>query len=218
MVSSVKSSASILTIIGRRGSGKSTLTAKLAEQEKYNRKIVFDITNEWPTKNSYSVSTLDEFHEVWRKIFHLTKFTILVKFKYGTPTESVQLLASQISSLIYSVGEESGQYTTLIFEEAQFYFPNNAISPELFSLITIGRHGYVEMIANTQRPAQVHKSLISQSEEIYIGQTFEANDVKYLLATIGPIAEEARSLKPGEFIYYQQGNPETHIVDLGFHE
>lgn len=193
-----------------RGSGKSTLTRKLATMPEYDRKIVFDINGEW--KGSHHVFSFEEFSNVWRKIFNEDKFTIVIGIPYGQSQEEIQALASQVSSLVYRTGKESELYTCLIFEEAQFYFPTYNLSPELFSLLTVGRHGYLNIIANTQRPAQIHKTLISQSADVYIGKLFEMNDIKYLMGTIGDTALDAKNLQSGEFIHYKIGEGATEII------
>jgi len=193
-----------------RGSGKSTLTRRLATKPEYNRKIVFDINGEW--KGSHHVSSFEEFCNVYRRIFGDPAYTIVIQFSYGEGSEAIQSLASQISSVVYRTGKESQLYTCLIFEEAQFYFPTYNLSPELFSLLTIGRHGYLNIIANTQRPAQIHKTLISQSADVYIGKLFEMNDIKYLYSTIGEDALEAKNLQSGEFIHYKIGEGATEII------
>jgi len=205
------SDASITTILGMRGCGKSVLTHKLSQQHK--RKIVFDVNKEWNGNYSYA-NNIDDFNNLFRKQFHQSEFTIVIRFQFGTPVDEMQSLAAQISSTVFSVGEKSELHTCLIFEESQFYFPNSGLRPELFSLITVGRHGFIDVIANTQRPAQVSKALISQSHDLYIGQIFEFNDMKYLAGTLGPSVLDAEKLEKGEFIHYRAGEGALQIVQL----
>jgi len=204
---SKKSDASIITIVGMRGCGKSTLTQRLASDTKYNRKIVFDMVQEWEGKFIY-VETFDEFSNVWRENFHKPSFTIVIRFEFGSEAKQIIKLQTDIVRLVYLTGRDSEIYTCLVFEEAQFYFPNSGLHPTNMHLLTTGRHAFIDVIANSQRPASINKLLISQSAEIYIGQLFESNDMNYLYESVGDLAFEARSLQKLEFIYYPVGIPE----------
>lgn len=205
--------ASIITILGMRGCGKSTLTREIASQQKFSRKIVFDYVEEW--QGSHVAKNFDEFAQIWRQVFNQNSYTIVIRFDFGTHEDLIQETTSQIVTLVYRTGRESQLHTCMVFEEAQFYFPSNFLHPVFKSLITTGRHAKISVICNTQRPASLNKLVISQSPEIYIGRLFEMNDMKYLSETAGEIAFHARDLKPFEFIYFNQGYPEnTAIVTI----
>lgn len=200
----------IITILGRRGSGKSTLTRILSENEKFSRKIVFDIVNEW--QGTHVAHTFEEFANIWQNTFHLDSYTIVVKFGIGTDEQKIVETQTKITELVYRTGVDSELETCLIFEEAQFYFPNFGLHRVNMHMLTTGRHAHINIIANTQRPASIHKLLISQSQAIYVGSLYELNDIKYLYGSIGELAEEASKLPPGEFIYYPVGKPEEIAV------
>lgn len=202
-----KSDASIVTIVGMRGCGKSTLTQQIAKQSKYNRKVVFDMVQEWNGAFLYA-NSYDEFANLWRENFHKKHFTIIIRYVFGIDAHEIIETQTRITKLIYLTGRDSEVETVLIFEEAQFYFPNMGLHPVNMHLLTTGRHAFINIIANTQRPASISKLLISQSQEIYIGQLYEMNDIKYLYETVGELALEARSLQQLEFIYYPIGKHE----------
>lgn len=206
------SDASITTILGMRGCGKSTLTNKLAES--HPRKIVFDFVQEWNDGTHY-VTSVDEFNNIFREIFHNPSYTIIVRFDFGVASETIIDIQTSITKLIYLVGRDSEVETCIIFEEAQFYFPTHGLHPNNMHLLTTGRHAYINIIANTQRPASLSKLLLSQSKELYIGSLYEMNDIKYLIDCVGELALEARNLRPFEFIYYPVGNRENiSIIEL----
>jgi len=207
------SNASNIFICGMSGCGKSTITHKLSHQAKFARKIVFDYVEEWT--GTHYAQTYEEFQKIWRDNFHKPSYTIVVRFPFGTPEKSIQETSARIVTLIYNTGRQSQLHTAIIFEECHFYFPSNYIHPVFKSLFTTGRHAYMNMITNTQRPASVHKLVISQSPEVFIGRLFEANDIFYLKETVGDIALQASDLLPFEFIHYQVGRPEdSKIVTL----
>lgn len=193
------------TIVGMRGCGKSTLTQRLADS--HNRKIIFDFVREWSGNFRYA-KNFEEFSNHFRECFHESKYTIIIQFEFGTPQEEIIETQTKIVSLVYRTGHDSELETCIIFEEAQFYFPNHGLHPVNLHLLTTGRHAFINVIANSQRPASINKLLISQSKDVYIGQLFESNDIKYLYDSVGDIAFEAKNLKQFEFIYYPVGNPE----------
>lgn len=195
-----------------RGCGKSTLTHILSSQ--HPRLIVFDIVDEWKG-NFFIVHNYLEFANIWREQFHKDNYTIVVKFDYGVSRELINDIVSQIVAVVWRTGKDSQLETCLVFEEAQFYFPNHGMHPNFMHLITTGRHARVNMICNTQQPAEISKLLISQSSEIYLGRIHEPNALKYLEQSIGAIAEQARVLELLQFLYYPVGHPEqVVIVDL----
>jgi hypothetical protein len=206
------SDASITTILGMRGCGKSTLTQKLSVD--HPRKIVFDFVQEWNTGTHY-VYSYDEFCNIWREIFNLPSYIIVIQFDFGVAQETIIDIQTNITKLIYLSGRDSEIETCIIFEEAHFYFPTHGLHPNNMHLLTTGRHAFINIIANTQRPASLSKLLLSQSKELYIGSLYEMNDIKYLADCVGSLAFEARELKPFEFIYYPVGDRENiSIIQL----
>ena len=195
-----------------RGCVKSTLTKKLAES--HPRKIVFDFVQEWHDGTHY-VNSYEEFCNIWREIFHASHYTIIVRYEFGISQEQITKTQTDICKLIYLTGRDSQVETTIIFEEAQFYFPTHGLASENMHLLTTGRHAFINIIANTQRPASISKLLLSQSKEVYIGSLYEMNDIKYLYDSVGELALEARNLKPMEFIYYPIGDRQKiSIIEL----
>ena len=206
------SDASITTILGMRGCGKSTLTKLLARS--HPRKIVFDFVQEWDDGTHY-VESREEFENIFREVFNKPSYTIIVRFQFGESQQKITEIQTQIAKLVYVVGRDSEIETCLIFEEAQFYFPTHGLAPENMHLLTTGRHAFINIIANTQRPASISKLLLSQSKEVYIGSLYEMNDIKYLYDSVGELALEARNIQPMEFLYYPIGNHEgISIIQL----
>lgn len=207
-----KSDASVTAILGMRGSGKSTLTRSLADS--HPRRVIFDIMKEW-NGPFYYARTFDEFANHWRDHSHDPSFTIVVRFPEFSSPETIIELQTQITKLVYLTGQDSETDVCMIFEEAQFYFPNQGLHPVNMHLFTTGRHAHISIIANSQRPALITKLLLSQSEEIYVGKLYEANDIAYLRDCVGDLAFQARELQSLHFIYYPVGHPENiGIVEL----
>lgn len=202
------SQSTITTILGMRGCGKSTLTRILSDS--HPRKVVFDIVDEW--KGHFVAHNFLEFSNIWREQFHKEFYTIIIKFDYGASKELINDIVSQCVALVWRTGKDSQLETCLVFEESQFYFPNHGMHPNFMHLITTGRHARINMLCNTQQPAEISKLLISQSSELYLGRIHEPNAIKYLEQSIGEVADQARYLEILQFLYYPVGHPEQIVV------
>lgn len=206
--------AEIITVFGMRGCGKSTLTRKLSEI--YKRRFVFDRIHEWNGEDANTSRKIftdaQAFERSW-SAFAERDHTLIFHFKPGSSPELLSDEFNRIARVLYLTGRAVAHPDpqVIVIEEAQFYCAPASIEPWLFEMIHTGRHANLAIIANAQRPATVHKSLVSQSHHIFIGQLFEARDIQYLRDTIGAIAEEARTLPKGEFIWIEMGNPPRRV-------
>lgn len=199
--------AIIITVFGIRGSGKSHLTAEVIEmiRTKSSKTIVFDVADEW---GGHFVSSYNNYLEYKKRYTNFK--TLVVKFSIDEPIEIISEIADQIIRDVYN----DGLPTTLVFEEAQILFPLHGTSPLRQRLIMIGRHRNISIVANTQRPAQIYKGLLSQSEHVFCGKLFEKNDIQYLSGTIGKQnAEKLPTLKDHYFIEFTAGS-ETEKIKI----
>ena len=89
-----KSDSSIITIVGMRGCGKSTLTSRLSANPRFARKVVFDIVEEW--KGTHQASTFEQFAGIWRETFYQPNYTIVIRYAFGIPADQIIELQTQI--------------------------------------------------------------------------------------------------------------------------
>lgn len=80
---------------------------------------------------------------------------------------------------IFRLSRAAKNLVILVEEASQYKMRSNEISEDFQKTVRFGRHDNVKIVATTQRPADVHNLLISQSE-ILLCKVFETNDARYL--------------------------------------
>lgn len=188
-------------IFGITGSGKSTLTRKLGGC--FERVIIFDRLCEWDSSDGgYCVSSYDDFAQCYRDEHPESRFRIIIQPTPGLSQDDLLQLSEQILALIYQVESYNCLGIAIIFEEVWLYCPINGGSPWFMETLLTGRHHRISILGNSQRPATVSKTLVSQSKHVFIGQFFEARDKEYFEACFGR-KDWLKSPQKYSFIWYQ---------------
>lgn len=140
-------------------------------------------------------------------------FKLVLQFSEDDVAEKQEIIFDEAVKLAYKFGKFSGRGIFLSVEEVQFFAGPMHVPHWLNSAVLTGRHANLAVAISSQRPASVHKVLVSQASHVFVGQLFEMRDLEYLDKTIGSFAFKARDLKQGDFIHYQPGQPgEPRIV------
>ncbi len=144
-----------------------------------------------------------------RQSEHGGNFKLVLHFDVEQKTQEQAIVFSNAIRLAYKWGRLTENNLCLSVEEVHHFAAPTSIDKWLFESVMTGRHSNMAIIASSQRPASVHKGLVSQANHVFVGQLFEKRDIEYLYQTIGEDAAEAVSkLKPYEFVHYQgQGIP-----------
>lgn len=140
--------------------GKTLLARHLTCHEK--RLVVVDTFHEY--HQGLIFYDLPELLDAWSK---LKKFRLLYRPVKDLGLRWICYMALAVRNCVVVI-EELGMHSG----------PHN-LSAGLGELIRMGRHRNVRLVATTQRPADVHKLIISQAD-LVLGRTFETNDVRYL--------------------------------------
>ena len=203
-------------IFGMRESGKSYLTAKLADT--HARVIVFDRLKEWHTIRPDCIAdSYSSFARIFHALHTHDSYRISVQFRRGVSEDELTQETESILRLIYDYGFARNRNhdpypVTLVFEELQFYCNPHGIPPMLSEILFTGRHAKIGIIANTQRPANIHKGFVSQANHLYVGRLFEKRDIEYLTqSSFGTDALQAINLKQFHFLHKAYGQP-TRLV------
>jgi len=136
-------------------------------------------------------------------------FDVLGEFpeypSYIPTTDSPKEL-DQVAKAIWEQGN-----VMLLVSEAELYLPNGGtLPPNIFKLITRGRHRNVGMIADTRRIANLHKTMFSLSEHVFVFRHFSPTDQNYLKGFLPMDTKQLALLQDYHFYHYTKGKVEEH--------
>jgi hypothetical protein len=207
------SSADKITIIGKSGSGKTTLSKRLHESGMWPRVVIFDRMDEYSPENASGVCyDFNQFSILIKKFYSEKRFRIIYKFNIEGNGHDDEF--NEALRILYYMGG------IMVVIEETWNFSSNKFLPKWYrEILLTGRHGQnkltgngVGLITTSQRPAEVHKTVFSQSKHVFCGQLFENNDVKYVSEFIGSVnGEKCKTLRIGQFLHYEQGG-ETKVI------
>lgn len=182
-----------LLVMGRRGCGKSHLAKKL--QELWPRKIIFDPLHEYD--GDLVANNFNEFCEVMIKLDNARPETFTLIIHFDVESEVSELEINQMLKICYYYGN-----IQIIIEEVQL-FSNPHNLPHWFKqCLLTGRHQNISLLFTTQRPAELHKTILSQCKHVFCGSLIEGNDIRYISGFLRQDAQKLISLPERRFIYF----------------
>jgi len=99
----------------------------------------------------------------------------------------------------------------LVVSEAELYLPvSQNLPPNVFKIITRGRHRNVGMIADTRRIANLNKTFFGLSEHCFIFRHFSPTDLDYLKGFVPADVKQLATLDDFCFWHYTRGKVEIH--------
>lgn len=107
------------------------------------------------------------------------------------------------------------QNIQVVVEEVTMFSSANYLPPYLRNCLFQGRHKGLSLVFITQRPARLHKDILSQCTHIFAGRIHEKNDVDYMSGIFGERAPELRNISQGNFLYFSPGK-QIMLVDNGY--
>lgn len=178
-------SNTIYVIVGKKGSGKTTLAKKLHAQA--SRRITIDPM--WEYKDGVIVTTFDDLVSYVRPR-RFAQYSVILRTMDDVERDNV------IEFL--TTGEPNTPTlpnVTILIDEIDRLCSPREITDELHRLVNYGRHYGVDLIAVSRRPRAMHRDITANADAIAIGQTQEPRDVDYLEEFVGPqLVAKARAL------------------------
>lgn len=180
-----------ICIFGMRGAGKSTLCREI--QTYYNNIFIFDTLCEYNNSDGIIVSSYQDFSNYVIKTSKLNRLKIIIQLPIDHASD--QELMDEYIKLLYYRGN-----CTIVIEEVQNFATVHKMPIYLKQVSLTGRHKKVNFITTTQRIAEIHKSLLSQSHHIFAGYTDSPNDQK-TLKEYGFNLDEIQKLEKFNFLW-----------------
>ena len=194
----------IVTIWGRRGCGKTSISRSVQKHPAFPRRVIFDLLHEYKArKGRHIVEGFDALARVLAATLSEDCFEIVVHFDIENDSHSEDL--DRMLRLLYYRGS-----VCIVLEEVHNFASLNFCPNWLRKIVTMGRHRKIGMITTSQRPAEVHPLIRSQAHHFICGALDEPNDRKYLEKKLGEAAEKLESIKPTYFIW--KNGPEIKFL------
>jgi len=212
-----------IAIIGESGSGKSWLMAVIAEQaiQQGLQVVVYDVHGEyWTFAEIFenflviggdnadlplSVEGIDVYAEAYRQGFSLDfnfREYLADEYEYG-------ILVEKILRKLWKIQVNSPRPTLWILEEAHLIAPQEKTREVMRrvglikAIATGGRKFGILLILGTQRPAELHKTPLSQCYIRFFGKLTDLLDRKAVEDYLKPYKSDIlKVLKTGEFYVY----------------
>jgi len=170
---------SIITIVGQRGSGKTTLAKMLVLMR--SRVVVLDPLCEYGNEGLIfeSLGDLVNFMSEHSE----GQFRVICRFESMEEYDTLLDLSREIGML------------TVVIEELNFFIQVQSKNPHFDQLYRFGRHRGVSVIGIAQRCAEIPKLITSQSDSIISFRQTEPGDLKYL-SSVSFIGSEGAAKLP----------------------
>ena len=123
---------------------------------------------------------------------------------YEPETDSPKEL-DKVAKVIWNKGN-----TLLLVSEAELYLPvNGTLPPNIFKIITRGRHRNIGLIVDTRRIANLNKTVFGLSEHQFIFRHFSPTDLDYLKGFVPGNVKELASLEDYWFWHVSRGKAQV---------
>lgn len=187
----------IISIMGRKESGKSTLVKEIIEDGGYKRVFVLDTNGEYGEELGFEIT--HTLQQGARKILAVrNKEEFRISLRYDDTEDGMRLL-----KIINEIN-----FTLVVIEETHMYVKPAYIPPELSKLVRLGRHHAISQIYVSQRPSGLNRNLTSQSDFLVTFRQGEPIDIKWLEKSFGKEeAQEIQNLPDYKVAVKVLGNP-----------
>lgn len=200
----------VTSILGMRGCGKTHLSRKI--QELYPRVVIIDVTGEYT--DGIECYTFEDFAKALTDSLELEKFRIIFHSHMDAGAEEKEVIEHCIRLALIRSSAEEAKFNNLllVYEEVQNYSSAHSMPHYLRYSYLTGRHHGVAILATSQRPAEVHKTILSQSHNLFAGLCQDPNDIKWLSSRLKDRAEKLYTLPKRQF-FLQRGTENVKLLN-----
>lgn len=162
----------VVCVIGRRGSGKTTVVKNLLLPE-YQPFIIYDSIGEYADVENTSLA------ESENDLFDLLEARSNIRVDPNSKI-SLDRICYVLNTAIWNYSLFVDEFH-LVFEHHMTFAADN---PEFKKLILLGRHRGHSVIISTQRPTDIPKYVLSQATVLYCFHVYHKQDVAFLANVI----------------------------------
>lgn len=191
-------------VIGMRGSGKSYLGRRI--QSVYPRKVIFDTLGEYDNDeyraenpSARFVYSFREFCEAVKGLEHAQRYTLVYQFDEESEVSDEEF--NQAMRVLYYLGN-----VFIVVEEVQSFSTTHKLPHWLKVQLLKGRHRGNGLLFTTQRPGELHKTILSQCTHFFAGQIHETNDLAYLKPIFKEKTQYLAKIEQRKFLYFRPGH------------
>lgn len=194
--SAIFTKTDVLLALARRGHGKSVLAREL--QGMYPRRVIFDSTGEYD--GPLVVRSWSEFAAEIVPLRSSPKFELIYRFEPGA-SDDEEAAFDQALRVLYEFRD-----VQVVVEEVQNFATPHFLPYWLRQCLLTGRHRGLSLLFTTQRPGELHKTILSQCAHIFAGQLHDLNDLRYVGSFLGCAHERLTHLAPHFFLWFRPGH------------
>lgn len=183
----------IVTIFGRKGSGKTWLSYSILRE--FRRVVAIDTVAQYGPEQGFEVV-----HGKAAGARALAAASKKPEFKIALRSDDTEELLALLG-VVYTMHD-----ILLIVDEAPFYCSPQKLPREMSAIVRMGRHREISQLYIGQRPSEVHRSITAQSDIVVSFVQREERDVKYLVENGGGYdAEHVAQLPKYKLIAFGDG-------------
>lgn len=186
--------ADCITVLGTRGTGKSTLARKISGA--WPRKVIIDPINDWT--EGLIVRSFNEFSLKLGQFKREEKRSFTIIFRFSPDDHNKEEILDEVLRLCFHFTD-----LQVIIDEVQLFASPQYVSTYLKNILFLGRHKKVSLMAITQRPSQLNKNILSQSAHVFAGQLHEKNDLRVISDFLQIETEKIINNKKGIFFWFR---------------
>lgn len=168
----------IVSVFGRKGSGKTTLALELCQE--HERVVVIDSTGEYPFEISEGFEACAVALE---RAEERDRFRLSLRGSLEDLLDALEVCNDLTRALV-------------VVEETSFYCSPSDLPEPLSRLVRYGRHRELDQLYISRRAAEVSRDLTAQSDVIVTFNQREPRDLDYLARVAGADVSAVRELPP----------------------
>lgn len=171
-------------------------------QSHYARVVIFDTLEEYD--DGIIVHSFKQFAAIARQCESSPRFRII--YRMDTSRDNERDFHFALHAL-YEWGS-----LQIVIEEVQELSGTHFMPPMLKRTILTGRHNQISLLCTTQRPGELHKTILSQAGHVFAGQLHDRNDVNYVSSFMGSDSQRLVNLPQRHFLYFRPGIPISQVT------